>query len=221
MKSLKIAAALAALLTATAAQAADTARYEVRFDATWTAKSHPLDYPSNAHFSGLVGATHNAGYSLFADGGTATPGLENLSENGAHSPLTEEINTAKQAGTVGALFESEPLFSFPGTISARFMIDDAHPFVSAAAMVAPSPDWFTGISKVSLRKDGKWVEKVTYKLFAMDAGTDSGTTYKAADADTMPRQSVRLNAAPQFMDANGLKPVGTVTFTRLKRTASN
>ena len=37
----------------------------------------------------------------------------------------------------------------------------------------------------------------------------------------MPRQSVRLNAAPHFKDDTGLKPVGTVTFTRIKKTAGN
>lgn len=222
MKTLTLAAGLtAALLAAPAAHAADSARYEVRFDATWTAASHPLDHPSNAHFSGLVGATHGASYRIFTDGGLATPGLEALSERGAHSPLTEEIAQAIQVGKAGELFESSPLFSFPGTLRATFTADLGHPFVSVAAMVAPSPDWFTGVANVSLRQDGKWIDGMTMTLFVWDAGTDSGTMHKADDADTMPRQSVRLNAQPQFKDESGLKPVGTVTFTRLDKTASN
>lgn len=214
--------AAAALLTSAAAtvNAADIARYEVRIDATWTAVSHPLDYPGNAHFSGLVGATHNDAYTLFADGATATPGLEALSEKGAHSPLDKEIRAAIDSGDAGALFESAPLFDFPGNISAQFVANSVHPFASVAAMVAPSPDWFTGVSHVALMKDGKWIDNISLTLYAWDAGTDNGTTYQAGDDDAAPRQSVRLNAAPQFSDASGMKQVGTVTFTRLRDTAA-
>lgn len=221
MKSLAIASALAVLVVGTAAQAADTARYKVRFDATWTAASHPPGYPASAHLSGLIGATHSRSYKVFKDGVTATPGLKALSQRGAHSPLNKEIETAIQAGKAGALFESGPLFKFPGSIAATFTADATHPYVSVVAMIAPSPDWFTGVSSVSLRKDGRWVDKVTYTLFAWDSGTDDGTTYTAPNAASMPRQSVRLNAARQFKNGNGLKPVGTVTFTRINKTTSN
>jgi len=134
--------------------------------------------------------------------------------------LNQEIEAAIRAGKAGALFESSPLFSFPGTLSATFTADAAHPYASVVAMVAPSPDWFTGVSNVSLRKGDQWVDTATYTLFAWDAGTDSGTTYHAPDADTQPRQTVRLNAAPQFLDGMNMKPVGTVTFTRIRKTAS-
>ena len=221
MKSLAIATAAAVLIATTAAQATEVAQYRIQFNATWTGQDHPLDYPANAHFSGIVGATHDAGFRLFADGGTATAGLEMLAERGAHSPLTEEIAAAIAAGTAGALFESAPLFAFPGTLTATFTVDAAHPLVSAAAMIAPSPDWFTGVAAVALRHDGSWVDAVTLNLFVWDAGTDAGTTYAAADADVRPHKSVRLSAGQHFFDDDGLKPVGTVTFTRLKQTASN
>ena len=222
MKTFTLAASLAAaLLAGTAVQAADSAQYKVRFDATWTAASHPLDYPGNAHFSGLVGATHDDAYRIFADGTTATPGIEALAERGAHAPLTDEIGKAIEGGSAGALFESGALFSFPGTIEAGFTADMSHPYASVAAMVAPSPDWFTGVANVALMQDGKWIDQATYTLFAWDAGTDGGTLHAAMDDDTMPRQSVQLNAAPQFKDDQGLKPVGTVTFTKIENTASN
>jgi len=60
MKNPRIAAlALGAVLAASTAQAADTAQYEVKFNATWSAATHPLDYPGDAHFSGIIGATHD------------------------------------------------------------------------------------------------------------------------------------------------------------------
>jgi len=221
MKALIVGAALVACALVSPAFAGETVNYTVRVDATWTAESHPLDYPGNAHFSGIVGATHNGDYRIFKDGGTPTDGLEALSERGAHSPLDKESNAAIKAGEAGALVESDPLFSFPGTLGASFTADEAHPFVSVVAMVAPSPDWFTGVSTVPLRTATGWVDTVTLPLWVWDAGTDHGTTYKADDADAQPRQSTRLNASPHFLGTAGLKPVGTITFTRIKKTAVN
>ena len=148
MKRTVLTVALAALVASSAASAMDSASYKVQVDATWTAQSHPFDYPSNAHFSGIVGAEHNADYTIFQDGGAATKGLENLSEMGAHLPLDGEIKAAIDAGQAGAFFESGALFSFPGKLEASFSTDERHPYVSLVAMVAPartgspaSPTW--------------------------------------------------------------------------------
>jgi hypothetical protein len=220
MKPLAFAAAIAAVALVSPANAADSVKYTVQVDASWTAKSHPLDYPADAHFSGIIGATHNAKYSIFQDGGVPSAGLEKLSEEGKHAPLDSEIKGAIESGSAGVLFESGPLFDFPGQITASFTADEAHPNVSVVMMVAPSPDWFTGVSNVALRKNGKWVEKVTLKLWAWDAGTDAGTSYHAADADSQPRQSTRVNAAAPFLGKDGLKPVGSITFIRADTTVS-
>lgn len=223
MKSFVIAAAIVAI-AATAltgiAHAEDSARYQVRFDVNWTAQTHSYDYPSNAHFSGMVGATHDGTYQFMKDGAIASPGLKALSEKGAHSPLDDEITAAIQKGNAGALFESAPLFEFPGTMSAQFKADAAHPYVSVAAMIAPSPDWFTGVSQIKLRKADGWADEIKLTLFAWDAGTDNGTKHGAADDEANPRQSIRLIASRQFMTNDGLKPLGTVTFTRLRDSAS-
>ena len=151
----------------------------------------------------------------------ATAGLEALSERGAHSPLTEEVQAAVSSGSAGVLFESAPLFEFPGTLAATFTADDAHPYVSAAAMIAPSPDWFTGVSNVSLKENGNWIDQISLTLFAWDAGTDDGTTYKATEVDNQPRKSVRLNASTHFIDNDGLKPIGIVTFKRMNLVTTN
>jgi len=44
------------------------AEYTVIIKSTWTKTSHPFEYPSGAHFSGMIGASHNAKYSIFAIG---------------------------------------------------------------------------------------------------------------------------------------------------------
>jgi hypothetical protein len=54
----------------------------------------------------VIGVTHNASYSPFHAGGTATPGLEQLCEEGKHQPLDAEIRSAIEAGNAGTLIET-------------------------------------------------------------------------------------------------------------------
>src|ERR671923_2058635 len=58
------------------------AEYTVIIKSTWTKANFPLDYPSDAHFSGMIGASHNSRYTIFAVGRKPTRGLERLSEEG-------------------------------------------------------------------------------------------------------------------------------------------
>ena len=48
------------------------ASYRVTFVSTWSAQTHPESFPADAHYSGLHGATHHAGWSLWHSGGMAT-----------------------------------------------------------------------------------------------------------------------------------------------------
>lgn len=207
------AAAMIALPVAVSAQ--NSAMYEINIDANWSAQTFPRDYPSSAHLSGFVAATHDENYALFADGTIATKGLETLSEHGVGGPLSDEAKAAQAKGTVGDVSGSSPLFTFPGRSNFKIKADEQHTMLSFAAMIAPSPDWFAGASRVSLIKDGKWIDELKVTIYAWDAGTDSGMTYEVADADTQPRQSVRMNAAPHFADSGSMKPVGVATLKRV------
>ncbi|MCI0707279.1 MAG: hypothetical protein L0Y80_07340, partial [Ignavibacteriae bacterium] len=65
-----LAASLFVSGTTAYAQMMDGAHYTVTFKSTWTPKTHPFEYPesgllSGPHFSGLIGATHADGYTLF------------------------------------------------------------------------------------------------------------------------------------------------------------
>lgn len=51
-------------------------------------------------------------------------------------------------------------------------------------MIAPSPDWFSGIASLSMKDSkGNWFRTVVIDLPPYDAGSDSGTTYKSPDRD--------------------------------------
>ncbi len=195
------------------------ADYRIVVKSTWTAATHPFEYATagaltGPHFSGLIGASHNAGYTVFAEGTPPTPGLERLSEEGKHNPLDDEIRAAIAAGTAGVLVESGPLRDFSDSLVATIHVDSQHPMVSLVMMVAPSPDWFTGVASVPLMENGQWVAATTVDLIAWDSGGDDGTTYKASDRDANPKQPASRGMTPHFVVNGSVVPVGTLTITR-------
>ncbi len=193
---------------------AGPAEYTVIVKSTWTKVSHPFEYPSDAHFSGMIGASHNAKYSIFAIGRRPTPGLERLSEEGKHSPLDTEIRAAIDQGNALMLFESGGLKNWKDSMVATVRVDRAHPLVSVVNMIAPSPDWFTGASDVNLADNGAWITRRTVTLYAYDSGGDDGTTYKAKDKDTNPKKPTTRASTRHFVVRGRVKPVATVTFVR-------
>jgi len=205
-----------ALLTPSGAFAEETAaRYQVTFERTWSKQTHPADFPLLAHFSPVIGLTHQPGHALFTPGVTASAGIEKLCEEGKHQPLDEEIRGAIASGDAGELIEtSDPIREVPGRVTAEFNLDAAHPNVSVAAMIAPSPDWCAVATDVSLVEGGTFVERKTVDLYAWDAGTDSATSYRALDADMQPRGAEMQSAAPYFVRDGRSIPVGRVTFEK-------
>jgi len=190
------------------------AEYTVIIKSTWTKTTHPFEYPSGAHFSGMIGASHNAKYSIFAVGRRPTPGLEHLSEEGKHSPLDTEIRTAIDQGNALMLFESGGLKNWKDSMVATVRVDPAHSLVDVVNMVAPSPDWFTGATNVNLDENGAWVARKTLTLPAYDSGGDDGKTYKAPDRDTNPKKPTTRAADRHFVIHGRVKPVAILIFVR-------
>jgi hypothetical protein len=69
-------------------------RYRATFRATWSAATHPSDFPATAHFSPLVGGTHNGQVRLWTEGGIATDGIKDMAERGLTSTLSTEVSAA-------------------------------------------------------------------------------------------------------------------------------
>lgn len=188
--------------------------YRVIVKSTWTPATHPFEYPNGAHFSGLIGASHNARYSIFAIGRRPTPGLERLSEEGKHSPLNDEIRAAINAGNALEMFETGGLKNFKDSMVTTVHVDPTHHLISVVNMVAPSPDWFTGASSVDLVENGAWVASRTLRLPAYDAGGDDGKTYNAPDRDTNPKKPTTRAATRHFVRHGQPVPVATLKLIR-------
>lgn len=62
----------------------------------------------------------------------------------------------------------------------------SQPLLSTITMVAPSPDWFTGLSDFDMRspQSNTWYKKVVVDTYPYSSGTDAGATY---NADNLPR----------------------------------
>jgi hypothetical protein len=195
--------------------ASDTARYRLTFDATWSSATHPADFPAAAHFSALVGGTHDGTVSFWREGGLATTGIKDMAERGRTSPLDEEIAAAIRAGAAGRVAVGGGIGVSPGSISLEFEISQRHSLATFVSMVAPSPDWFVGVTGLALFENGQWVGERRVELIPWDAGTDSGATFTSPDRETAPRATIsRILAAP--LSPNGVaRPMGTFTFTRL------
>jgi hypothetical protein len=200
---------------------ASTARYNVTFNATWSANNHPSDFPSNPHFSGLIGATHHDGVTFWQPGGTATAGIESMAETGSKNLLTREIQNSISLEDAEFLLSGGGVSPSPGTTSLIFDISGSHSLVTLVSMIAPSPDWFVGVNNLDLCQNGRWVDARTIDLFAWDAGTDSGLSFTSPNDDTQPRESIFRIAGFPFQASNGqLLPVGTFRFERIDQAAT-
>ena len=217
---LKAIAAAGLMLAGIGAAHAGSATYTVTFESAWSQATHPIDYPANAHFSPFIGATHGAGYSIFKERGMSTDGLKRVAEMGAPSPLDAEIQNAIAAGTAGQMIRGEPVKTLPGKTTMSFTADDAHAVVSIVTMVAPSPDWFTGVSSLALKEKGKWVGRKAVTVYAWDSGTDSGATFLAPDLATEPREAVHLSNSSIFIADGKRLPMGTFTFVKQSESAA-
>ena len=188
------------------------ATYSVTFQGAWTTTVTSGGLPSGAHFTTLIGGVHNAGVTFLREGGMASGGVELVAELGGTSTLATEVNRAKpNALSVlqGSGGNIDPTGS--STINPVTLTTD-HPRVTLLSMVAPSPDWFVGVSGLTLLDDqGDWLASRVLNLYPWDAGTEEGTEFSLSNAATSPQGVITsLRGMGKFSNA----PIATLTFTR-------
>ncbi len=194
-----------------------SARYRLTFDATWSAATHPVNYPPPAHFSGLVGAVHSNEVDFWAPGQQATAGIQLMAETGNGSVLLQEVAAAVSNGSAAAEIAGGGVDDTPGSVSVEFEVTVEHPLVTVTSMVAPSPDWFVGVHGLSLFDGTGFVDTLVHDLRVYDSGTDSGVIFTSADQVTQPQVPISLlNSAAGDTDfTNGQPFVGRFIFEKL------
>lgn len=189
--------------------------YEISFEGRWTDN---LPRPGSAHFTTLVGATHNSNVSLFSVGGLASPGVELVAETGITSTLQNEINGLIPGGNVDQLVLGTDSFITPEeTNTFTITVDDQFPLLSLLTMIAPSPDWIVGIHDLSLVDgNGKFISQIVLDLNSYDAGTEEGTGLSLSNPATNPQEQITaLDTAEPGGALFGAGSIARLTITRV------
>ena len=194
--------------------AQETETYDVTFVSTWSAQTHPEGFPSSPHYSRLVGATHDAGTSLWAPGTIASDGVESMAETGGTSLLLAEVDALRASGSAIEPLLGPSLAASPGEATMTVVVSDDRPLVSLVTMIAPSPDWFVGVHGLDLRDGNGWRDEVVVELAVYDAGTDHGPTYTSPNDDATPHLPIEALTSSPFVINGTARPVGTLTWIR-------
>lgn len=215
LSTLGLSSLLVCLFGATTTYAQDVPEemtYTVTFRSTWSEDTHPHeDFPANAHFSSLIGATHALSTTLWMSGTLASAGIEEMAETGATIQLRSEIDALGDAEL--ETIQGRGLSSATGSVTIQAIhVDIDHPAVTLVTMIAPSPDWFVGVHGLSLLDEtGAWQDEVVVTLYPYDAGTDDGVDYTSANLEPEIHQPIyQLRGEEPFSVA----PIGTLTFNR-------
>lgn len=193
----------------------ETTTYLLTFKSTWSAQTHPLDFPSAPHFSGLVGAVHNEMVVLWKEGSISSDGVKDVAEKGSKTQFSNEVDPIIISGEAYVKMSGSGITVSPGTATLRFTAHRDLHFITVISMLAPSPDWFVGVSGMNLFENDDWIIEKTVDLYVYDAGTDSGKTYTAADQPTEPRAPIGKITDYAFSVSGKVTPVATFTFKRL------
>ncbi len=187
-------------------------RYRVTFVATWSAATHPIDFPNTAHFSPLVGGMHDSRALFWYDGGISTEGIRRVAELGSTTTFRNELTAAAGDGTTDPTLLLGPGLNSPGSALDLFDATREFPLITLISMVAPSPDWFVGTNGLPLLHLGEWRDDFVYSLVTWDAGTDSGTTFTSSNSATNPRQPISLIVGDPLGAFGEAVPVGYYLF---------
>ena len=194
-----------------------TTQYKVTFTGTWNPTDHPLNYPSNAHFSGIIGATHNSDISFWQPYTLVSKGIEDVAEIGSKAALTSEISLALSAGTAYSSISGNGLPNgYNISTSKTFNVSSCYPLVTLVSMVAPTPDWFVGVHDLPLYENGKWRDRIVITLYPWDAGTENGSGFSTNNTATEPQEINRRLVIPPFEQTTApIAPLAYFTFERV------
>ena len=189
-----------------------SARYRLTFEGAWTRTVTPGGLPGSAHFSSLIGAVHNDQVSFWRSGDRASRELERVAELGIQDQLAALMERSRPR--VHAVLERSLPRGGAASAAIEFEATRDHPLVTLVTMIAPSPDWFVGVSGLSLL-DGQneWLTGREVDLFPYDAGTEDGTEFSLDNPATVPRETITsIRGMGKFTDA----PIARLTFELLE-----
>lgn len=197
-----------------------TATYQVTVRNFWGMEDFPQGFPDNAHLSLFGGAVHNASVSFWEIGEPPSPGIEDMAEAGLIDILlSDEVAPAIERGTASSFIEVRQFTNptadgEPGLLEFAVTVTRDHPLVSMTSMLGPSPDWFVGVSGLSLLDDSEavvdqstestpspWFTRLVVGSPLHDGGSKSDITPIMGGPDIIPPEPIGFVA---YHDAAGV-----------------
>ena len=198
-------AAIALLLIAVLAGAADTAdaaspseqrkfksQFQGKFDVTALAAG--VSVPADAGFGQTVIVAHKCDESFLDVDGMASAGVQALAETGSIAAFETEVAAAVAAGN------AQPSWTIPAPGSPTgnangpnsLPVEEEFSCLTILVKLNPSSDWFAGVSAYDLRSGGTWPtpgasNNIFIELFPFDAGTLDGMDFAASTTATSPQ----------------------------------
>ncbi|MGH1365385.1 MAG: spondin domain-containing protein [Calditrichia bacterium] len=169
----------------------DQATYRLVFATTWDATTFATNFPANRHFSGLIGATHNAPGDFWKDGELASIGIQRVAELGAKDSLIVEVMQAISSGSADSLLSGGDIPLTADSTVMMFTVHQDYPFVTLVSMVAPSPDWFVGVGGLNMIEQNEWRDTFTLQLPVYDSGTDDGLRFTSGNLEASPKSAIQ------------------------------
>jgi hypothetical protein len=190
------------------------AAYKVEITGKW--KSPEFAVPANVHYTYFTGMVHNNQTYLWKEGALASIGVENIAETGYFLPMFAEIDSLTAIKKAIYLsFIAPPAAT--GISSGNIYCNSNYPYFSCQSMLAPTPDWFVGLSSFNLYPNKQWVKDTTINLYAYDAGTEDGDMFNQTNADSSPHQPIFKLTTKNggAILANGNPVLGAIASIRL------
>lgn len=197
-------------------QSFSEAAYRIEITGNW--KTPEFGVPAGVHFTSFIGMVHNEMGMLWMQGQLASMGVENVAEIGSNTSIYNEINTTIDNRQASALVLIPA--PAPTGMSTRTVYCNTNYFhISFVSMIAPSPDWFVGVSGLKLYRNNQWLADTTIQLYVHDAGTETGDVFSYDNPAMVPAVPIApLTPAAGSVLANGnptLQPIARARFTRL------
>ena len=157
------------------------ATYRITFTTNFTANTHPTDYPENASFGKVFLAAHSPGSSIFNLGSSASDGLKLYAEDGDLSGLITE-HAGGEDNTLMTIITGNTNVGTDTSVTFTLNVTPTTTRISFLSKISPSPDWFVGVSSFDIVDGNELIESRSVRLYPLDAGTDSGTSYDSPDS---------------------------------------
>ena len=140
--------------------------------------------------------------------------------------LNAEMNKAVTEKRALDMFEGSLIGNTGTRIVNDIEVNTNYSLVSAITMIAPSPDWFTGVHDYNLCNDsnGKWLEKRVKDLNLYDSGTDDAPRFVHTDTPSKPPVPIFLitNKHEGSLKSNKtIRRFGTFTFKKITKSPSS